>query len=202
VTRLIIWRHGQTEWNVENRMQGHTDVALDAVGHAQAAAAAATLAAMRPDVIVASDLRRTADTAAPLSAVTGLPAHLDPRIRERSFGQWQGMLVADVATTYPAEFERWRHGETVAGCDVEEIDDFAKRVSEGVLDAVAMADDGTVVVVTHGGSAKQALGGLLGWPPSVTRQVIGLSNCHWTELRHSAQRGWLLQAHNVGRTVD
>jgi broad specificity phosphatase PhoE len=198
VSRVFIWRHGQTEWNATKRVQGHSDVALNAVGSAQAATAAAALAALHPDVIVSSDLRRAADTAAALAAATDLPVHRDPRLRERYFGAWQGMSAAEIALAYPTENARWRRGEPDLGHDIETIDDLAKRVAAGVQDAMAMAGDGTVVVVTHGGSAKYAVRELLGWPDDVIRRLGVLWNCHWTELEHDVHRGWLLRAHNVG----
>jgi glucosyl-3-phosphoglycerate phosphatase len=202
VSRLFIWRHGQTEWNVINRIQGHADVALDAVGRAQAIAAAAHLANERPDVIITSDLRRTADTAAALAGITGLAPHRDPRLRERYFGTWQGMTVDDVEAAYPEAYRRWRTGEQVGACEVEDLDDLSKRVGVAAQDAAELADGGTAVIVTHGGSAKYILGEMLGWPREVTARIVGLSNCHWFELRHSELRGWVLHSYNVGRTVD
>src|ERR1035437_598375 len=71
-TRLLLWRHGQTQWNVEGRFQGQSDIPLDAVGHQQAERAARLLAALRPDVIISSDLGRALATAAPLARLTGL----------------------------------------------------------------------------------------------------------------------------------
>src|SRR5690606_19337304 len=81
--RLILWRHGQTAWNVTGRVQGQTDVDLDETGVAQAAATAPRVAQYRPDLIVSSDLRRAARTAAALADVTGLPVEYDARLRER-----------------------------------------------------------------------------------------------------------------------
>jgi broad specificity phosphatase PhoE len=200
VTRLIIWRHGQTEWNSNNRVQGHTDVALDEVGVAQAAAAAVTLAALHPDVLVASDLRRAADTARALATETGLPIHFDPRLREQYFGAWQGMSGDELAAAYPGDYARWQRGEAIDGFDIEDRDDLAKRVGAGIRDAISRADGGTVVVATHGGAAKTALGEMLGWHRDILRQIAGLANCHWSELRLHPLRGWVLRAHNVGGT--
>lgn len=70
--RLVIWRHGRTAWNLEHRFQGQTDVPLDEVGVAQAKAAARMLMALRPQIIVSSNLSRARDTAAPLAAACGL----------------------------------------------------------------------------------------------------------------------------------
>ena len=69
--RLVLWRHGQTPWNVQGRFQGQTDIQLDEVGVEQAERAARLLAALRPDVIISSDLSRAMATAAPLSRLTG-----------------------------------------------------------------------------------------------------------------------------------
>jgi glucosyl-3-phosphoglycerate phosphatase len=202
VTRLFIWRHGQTEWNSTDRIQGHTDIALDEVGRRQAVAAASALATYRPDLIVSSDLRRAADTAAALAAETGLPIHFDPRLREQFYGEWQGLTGAEVASFYPEANARWRRGEPISAYDIEDRDDLAKRVAAAARAAVELADGGTVVLATHGGSAKYMLAEMLGWNREVYRKIVGLANCHWTELGLDPFRGWVLRAHNVGRSLD
>jgi glucosyl-3-phosphoglycerate phosphatase len=202
VSRLFIWRHGQTEWNSTNRVQGHTDVALDDVGRIQAAKAASVLAGYRPDLIVSSDLRRATDTAAALAASTGLAVHVDPRLREQYFGQWQGLTGDEIAASYPEENARWRRGEPINAFEIEDRDDLAKRVAAAARDAVERAAGGTIVLATHGGSAKYVLADMLGWDRDILRKIVGLANCHWTELRHDPVRGWVLRAHNVGHTVD
>ena len=82
MTRLIIWRHGQTSWNLQHRIQGQQDTSLDDTGRAQAAAAAGLLAAEQVDLLISSDLRRARETAETLAAVTGLPVEFDSRLRE------------------------------------------------------------------------------------------------------------------------
>jgi glucosyl-3-phosphoglycerate phosphatase len=197
VSRLIIWRHGQTEWNASDRVQGHTDVSLDDIGLAQAAAAAERIAQENPDVIVSSDLRRAADTAAALSAVTGLPVRLDPRLREQYFGDWQGLTNAEVRDAYPDVWARWRRGEAPDSAGIEEVGALRERALAAVTDAAELG--GTVVVVTHGGTAKQAMGALLGWPPDMSNRVMGLMNCHWAEIQwHVHRGGWVLHTYNVG----
>jgi probable phosphoglycerate mutase len=197
VTRLILWRHGQTAWNAEDRVQGQTDVELSVRGFAEAAAVAPRLAALRPDLLAASDLRRAADTAAQLAAVTGLPVTLDMRLRERNFGDWQGHTLADIQERSPAAFDRWRAGLPVGEAGVEDLDDLAKRVAAALQELVARAPGGTVVVATHGGAARHGTATLLGWPEPVANTLAGLANCHWTELRFDPVRGWRLTAHNV-----
>ncbi|MFG1776904.1 histidine phosphatase family protein [Micromonospora sp. NPDC049048] len=198
MTRLIIWRHGNTDWNAANRIQGQTDVPLNDLGREQARGAAPLLAGLRPDAIVASDLSRAADTAAALAALTGLPVRTDPRLRERHFGSWQGLAITEAAEHHPDEFARWRAGDPDPGAGIETLDDLGKRVGAALSDAADAVPGGTVVVATHGGAARQGCGHLLGWEPAVLRTVGALQNCHWTELRHDDVRGWHLRAHNVG----
>jgi probable phosphoglycerate mutase len=198
VTKLLLWRHGQTAWNAAERVQGHLDIELSDTGRAQAAAAAVKLAAFRPDVLISSDLRRAVDTAAALAALTGLEVAVDARLRERRYGDWQGHSLAEIAARWPNGYARWRAGEPVDEAGVEENDEFAKRVGEALQDAVEQAPGGTIVVVAHGGSARHGATQLLGWPASVTRSLRILANCHWTELVFDAVRGWQLSAHNAG----
>lgn len=198
MTRLIVWRHGNTDWNAADRVQGQTDVDLNELGREQAAAAAPLLAAYRPDAIVASDLRRAVETARALVALTGLPLRTDPRLRERHYGQWQGLQISEVAERFPVEYARWRSGDPDPGCQVESLDALGKRVGEALQEAADAHPGGTVVVAMHGGGARQGCGRLLGWGPEILRCVGPLHNCHWTELRHDTVRGWQLRAHNVG----
>ncbi|WP_328343804.1 histidine phosphatase family protein [Micromonospora sp. NBC_00421] len=198
MTRLIVWRHGNTDWNATGRVQGQTDVPLNDLGRDQARVAAPLLAALRPDVVVASDLRRAADTAAALAQLTGHPVRSDARLRERHFGQWQGLALTDAADRFPGEYARWRAGDPDPGAGIEPLDDLGKRVGEALLAAAELADGGTVVVATHGGAGRQGVGHLLDWDHSVLRSIGSLANCHWTELRRNDVRGWHLRAHNVG----
>ncbi|WP_306212440.1 histidine phosphatase family protein [Actinoplanes sp. RD1] len=202
-TRLIVWRHGNTDWNRDGRVQGQTDVPLNDLGRQQAVDAAELLVRLRPDVVVASDLSRAADTAAALAALTGLPVRPDERLRERHFGKWQGLTMAEVAEQRPDEHARWKAGQTVIGGDVETLDDLGKRVAEGLEAAAGLAPEGgTIVAATHGAAARQGIGHLLGWPAEMLRTLRALQNCHWAELSHDASRGWQLAAYNVGPFTD
>ena len=199
MSRLIVWRHGNTDWNAGHRVQGQTDVPLNALGHQQAVDAAELLVRFRPDAIVASDLRRAADTAAALAALTGLRVSYDRRLRERYFGPWQGLTMTQVAESRPAEYARWTAGADVIGDDIETLDDLGKRVAEALQEAAGTPrTGGTVVVATHGAAARQGIGHLLGWPREQLRTLRALQNCHWVELTHDTTRGWQVAAYNVG----
>jgi probable phosphoglycerate mutase len=198
VTHLLVWRHGQTQWNATDRVQGQTDVDLDEIGEAQAMRAAPLLAAFSPDLIISSDLRRAARTAAPLAALTGLPVEYDPRLRERDYGPWQGLTLLEIEDQFPTAYAQWRRTGIVTDLPIETPEELGKRATAGMRDAAERVGEGTVVVVTHGAAARQGCGGLLGWTHEVIRGVGALDNCHYTELRHTARRGWVMRAHNVG----
>ena len=91
--RLVLLRHGQTDYNLAGRMQGHLDSELTETGRAQAVAVAPEIVRMAPDLLISSDLRRAIDTADIIGAATGLPVKLDPRLRETHLGEWQGRSV-------------------------------------------------------------------------------------------------------------
>jgi glucosyl-3-phosphoglycerate phosphatase len=202
-TRLIVWRHGNTDWNAGNRVQGQTDVPLNDLGRQQAVDAAELLVRMRPDALVSSDLRRAADTAAALAALTGLSVTHDERLRERSFGLWQGLTMAEVAETRPEEHARWAAGADVIGGEVETLEDLGKRVADALQAAAdRVGPDGTVIVATHGAAARSGVGHLLGWPREQLRTLRALQNCHWVELTHDTARGWQIATYNVGPFSD
>src|SRR4051812_32703087 len=146
MTLLVLWRHGQTEWNAARRIQGQTDTSLSALGVEQAAESAPRLAALRPTVLVSSDLQRAARTAAALAAVSGLTPTFDPRLRERGFGEWEGVTHAEATARWPEPFGRWRRGEEVGDAGVEEIDAVAKRMVEVLQETVDAAGPDAVIV--------------------------------------------------------
>jgi broad specificity phosphatase PhoE len=194
--RVLLWRHGRTEWNATARMQGQSDVALDETGLRQAADAAPLLAAEAPEAIVSSDLVRASRTAAALAGLVGLPVAADPRLRETNMGAWQGLTIDEIEAGYPEQHARWRRGLPPGVPGMERPEQVAARMVAAVEEALA-GIDGTLVAVTHGAAARRAVGALLGWPDEVVGQLGPLLNCHWTELRHT-ERGWRLHAHNVG----
>lgn len=198
MTTLILWRHGTTEWNAQHRVQGHRDAPLSAAGRAQAAQAARLLVAYKPTALITSDLSRAADTARPLAELTGLPTRRDPRLRERSYGQWEGLTMTEIAERFPEAHARQRAGRQDLGHGIEAPSDVMKRVGEALREAAAANPNRTTVVVTHGGAARYGMIELLGWPVEQLGSVVTLANCHYTELRLDPMRGWTLYAHNLG----
>lgn len=197
MTRLILWRHGRTAWNIAGRVQGQTDIPLDEVGEEQVVPAAARLVSLKPSLLVSSDLRRASQTAAALADLTGLSVELDARLRERDFGPWQGLTRDEIQERFPAEFAHWMAGEAIDDHRIETLDEMMKRVGAALHDVADRVGDATAVLALHGGAAKAGCAALLGWPASIAETLGGLGNCRYSELRFSPRHGWQLRAHNV-----
>ncbi|MDG9706077.1 histidine phosphatase family protein [Streptomyces sp. DH37] len=196
--RIVLWRHGQTAWNLERRFQGTTDIELTEEGVAQARRAARLLAALKPDAIIASDLRRAVDTAAELAALTGLDVTHDENLRETYAGVWQGLTHEEIVERHGEEYAAWKRGEPVrrGGGELEtEVADRAAPVVERSADK--LPDGGVLVVVSHGGTIRTTIGRLLGLEPRSWESLGGLTNCCWSVLGEGA-RGWRLLEHNAG----
>ncbi|MDX6241103.1 MAG: glucosyl-3-phosphoglycerate phosphatase, partial [Kribbellaceae bacterium] len=110
--RLIVWRHGRTEWNLQDKLQGQADIPLDSVGQEQAKAAAARLASLAPTRIFSSDLQRAAATAGELAALTGLKIEYDEALREINVDDWAGMTMEELAVIHPEAAARIHAGES------------------------------------------------------------------------------------------
>ncbi len=202
--RLILWRHGRTAANAGFRLQGQIDIPLDEVGRWQARTAAASLVARHePTHIVSSDLSRARATAEHLARTAGLEVTVDPQIRERSFGVWEGLTGDEIAAKWPDEFRAWREADVPPGIGGESRAEVASRMGAAVrAHADALGEQDTLVVVSHGAAIALAVGELLEQPPE-WRGFVGLLNGHWAELvpAHGAVRPrWRLIAFNSGPT--
>jgi probable phosphoglycerate mutase len=151
VTRFLLIRHGETHWNREQRIQGQQNSELSAEGLAQAQAAAACLAAGTADALVSSDLGRTLQTAAPISAAIGLPITQHAGLRERAFGIFEGCTLDEIAERFPEHHERWRARDPLhAMPGGESLAQVRARV-KAALEGIAALGHRRVVAVTHGG---------------------------------------------------
>lgn len=192
----MLWRHGQTTWNLEHRFQGQTDIPLDATGEAQAEQAARRLVTLRPHALFSSDLSRAQQTAAPLARLTGLPVTLDKDLRERFGGDWEGLADDEIRERYPAERATWNppNGEPTAVV--------ADRMAAALTRIAETLDDGQLaVVVGHGAALRLGMERILRIFVEDTPILGSLTNCSWSvlELRHGR---WRLQEYNAGSLPD
>ena len=153
-TLLLLIRHGETDWNATARIQGHTDIALNARGQAQAQAVAQALGEMRIHGVYASDLLRARETAAPIAAAQGLVPRTDPALRERAFGAFEGSSFAQLQDIHPDACMRWRKRDPsfAAPGGGERLDGFYARVTAAVLGIAERHPGQTLAIVTHGGA--------------------------------------------------
>jgi broad specificity phosphatase PhoE len=196
--RVVLLRHGRTEWNATGRFQGQLDSPLDLIGRAQAAAAAVAVSPMQPDALVSSDLARALDTAAAVAAEAGTEVAVDQRLREIDLGQWQGLTRAEARAQFPEEYARWQAGEDARRGGGETYAEVGVRAAECVAEWLDRLGSGSLLVaVTHGGTARATIGTLLGMAPDSWWRLAPLSNCRWSLLADMG-RGWRLEEHNAG----
>ncbi len=196
VSRILVWRHGRTEWNVSGRFQGQQDPPLVEAGRLEAARAARQLAGgldARDTVVVTSDLSRALDTATVLTDLLGLQPLVDGRLREAGLGSWEGLTRDEVAQRHPEQYGDWQAGRPVRGRGGEEPADVAARA---VAALVELPPARTAVVVTHAATAARLIESLLALGPEHRRLIGPLSNCAWSELVVQGSR-WRLMRHNV-----
>ena len=152
VTTLLLVRHGETDWNRDARWQGHSDTNLNDAGREQARRVAAELGDV--DVIYSSDLARARETADIIGASARREVRTDARLRERSFGAWEGLTAPEIEERFAEDLASWRLGDGAGPEDAEPFDVFAGRVREFVDDVVARHPGETVLIVAHGGTIR------------------------------------------------
>ena len=155
-TDILLIRHGETAWNAERRLQGHLDIPLNDEGERQAALLAGALAAEPIDVLVASDLRRARQTAQAVADLRGLALDIEPALRERGYGGFEGLLYSEIEQRFPREFAAWQARDVEAqlppGRNVgESFRTFFDRATGAILALAADNPGRTIALVAHGG---------------------------------------------------
>ena len=185
MTRILLVRHGETEWNVVGRVQGWTDIPLNARGHAQAAALATRLQDTPITAIYSSDSSRAAGTAGAVAAAHGLEVKRLPELREKGFGVWEGLTQTELERDHADLWHRYHalHELDAAipgGETYSEVYDRMRGVLCRILDAHPNPGD-TVLVVGHGGSSRTLVLAALQAPLS-TLQRLQSDNASLTTL--------------------
>ncbi|KFI91234.1 phosphoglycerate mutase family protein [Bifidobacterium saguini DSM 23967] len=218
VRSIFLVRHGRTSYNAAHKLQGQVDIPLDAVGQWQVKQTAAALKDLyvdrRPEtdhrLIVCSDLVRAHATAQAFAdALGGAPVHDDVRVRERSFGDWDGHAVSELAQRYPEDFRSWmehRGGEMKYHAEAKE--DVGKRGVEALEDWSTRAGmDTDLFVFSHGAWISQTLQTLLGLSKvdSTFASLLSMRNAHWVRLIPMDIEGeptrWRLLDYNHGPAI-
>jgi len=182
-TRLVLIRHGRTEWNADGRFQGQADVPLDPIGRAQATALAPSIAALRPDAVVSSPLSRALETARVVAVASGLQVQLDPRLAEINVGTWAGKRTEDAAAELPAFHELLRTGQDFRRSSTgETASEAGARVAEALRRLAEQNPDGVTAVVGHGLAMRMAILDLVGLDMAAGLALSGLWNCSWSVL--------------------
>ncbi len=156
MTEILLIRHGETAWNAVRRLQGHLDVPLNDEGLRQATALGHALRDEGLEAIWSSDLQRARQTAQPIADACNLPVHPDPRLRERCYGGFEGLLYDELATRHPAEYAAWKARELDAPLPPgermpETLRGFFERATGAIADLVDGCGLRKVALVTHGG---------------------------------------------------
>ena len=194
-TKLCLIRHGETAWNAERRLQGHTDIPLNAKGEIQALQMAQALKDKKLtfDVLYTSDLKRAADTAKAVVQLFGVKAQVESALRERHFGALQGLSISDAHLLKPdiwrAHIARDLDHELEGG---ESIQQFALRVQKA-LDQIQVEHAGkTILIVSHGGTldmmyriaSNQALS---------AERIASVPNASLNWITHHQGAGWVVE---------
>lgn len=187
--RIILARHGQTDYNKALRLQGQIDIPLNALGRSQAQLLGRTLEQVAPDVIVSSPLSRALHTAKAVADRLGETVRTDAAFLERGFGQWEGLTREQIRERWPELYEDWISQRPVEGAGVESRTAVAERVAAACRRLAVEHAGATVLVVAHGAAITLGITALLGLDPESFRGIGGLENCHRSTLEIGVRAG-------------
>jgi broad specificity phosphatase PhoE len=178
MTTLIVARHGETDWNRENRFQGHADPPLNELGRRQSEELAEALEGEGIARVYTSPLRRAAETAEIVAGRLGIEVELVEALREIDVGAWSGLTRDEVAERFPAEYTRWLERAPHGFEDGESYEDLAARVMPALRRLADRHRSATILVVTHGGPSRvaQAHAAGISYTEARRRETV-LANC-------------------------
>ena len=199
VTRILAIRHGETLWNVDSRIQGHLDIALNDTGRWQAERLGMALKDEPMAAIYASDLSRAHDTALAVSRHTGVPVQAEPGLRERSFGEFEGRTFAEIETELPAQAQRWRQrdpaftpagGESLLMLEARVLSVAARLAAQHPGEQIALFAHGGVMDILYRAATRLDLQAARTWAlgnTAVNRLLWspeGFSLVGWADVQH------------------
>jgi probable phosphoglycerate mutase len=183
-TRILLVRHGETDWNAMGRIQGHSDTPLNAAGREQAQRTARRLSREPVRALYSSDLARALETATVIGHALGLTVVTSPCLRERQYGAWEGLTAAEIQTHYPQQFAEWRARTTDFAPPQGETRSQLLTRARAELQGIAYRHVGeVVVVVTHGGFCYVLINHILGSVDGDRREfTFGNASIHTLEV--------------------
>lgn len=193
VERVLIVRHGETDYNVQRRWQGQLDVDLNTTGKQQAEALAKTLVNTPIDAVYSSDLRRAADTARIIAAPHKLPILHESGLREINVGVFQGLNRREIDERYPYEMYRWNNDDNYAPQGGESRFQLQERAF-AAWESITQRNHRTILLVSHGGTIRLLLRRVI---PSAQIDGLRFANTSLTILQYAGQSGW-----SVDRIAD
>jgi alpha-ribazole phosphatase/probable phosphoglycerate mutase len=187
--RLLLVRHGSTDWNHQGRMQGQTDVPLSDMGLLQAQRVAARLAREEIEAVWSSDMLRARITAEMIAKPHGLVVITSPLLREQHLGDWEGLTQDEIVARGDGERIAAYRRDAVANPPpgAERHEQMWERMMRALTEIRSTHPEGTVVVTGHGGSLRVFLADALGMPLSHLRH-IWLDNASLSEIRYGETR--------------
>jgi len=181
--RLLLARHGTTDWNARHVWQGHRDIPLNDLGRAQARALAERLAVETIDALWTSDLSRATETAEIVGERIGHVPVVTPGLREIDLGAWEGLSFEDIQRKEPDTVAALARGEDLPrGGTGERVREFQARVSDAFAEAAATVTGGTLLLVVHGGVIKALVAHLLEIPSRNIGRVTSGHNASLSEI--------------------
>ena len=202
MTRILLARHGETDWNHEGRWQGHSAQPLNATGIAQAKALGRRLAGERIDALYTSDLVRATETAAEVVRETGLEAILTPRLREVDVGDLVGLDRAEASRRYPDWYTRWRAGTDDSYPGGEQFADLRERALAALDRMAGRHADGTAVAVCHNGIIRAITLHVLGLESGERRRIAHGPNGSLTVVERGRGRWRLVALNDSGHLAE
>jgi len=182
MTEILLIRHGETAWNAERRLQGHLDIALNAVGLQQATLLGLALKNEKLDAIIASDLQRARQTADCIAGWQHLSVIQDVQLRERCFGGFEGLLYSELESRYPVGFAAWQERDPDAQFPAdrlanqgESLRTFHQRCINTIRRYAQQYAGKSIALVAHGGVLESAYREAKQLPLN-TRREVGILN--------------------------
>ena len=181
--RLLIVRHGQTEWNVQGRNQGHTDIGLDQIGILQSEQVAEHLSQEKLSGIYSSSLIRASYTANIIAKRIGINVTIDDRLRERDYGKWEGLSREEVMEKFPQSWKAYSQDPSLFGADCGEsgLEVYSRCASFLSESLMSWSDNHDILIVSHVGTIANLISVLLDANPS-TASTLRIRNCSITEI--------------------